>query len=513
MHKFESAALPGKPKSLFIILAVLTLLASTLSGSLFLSFSSIAALIVLMQLIIIKLKRKLLFSLGQIKKTNEELCSANEELHTKYNEIHRLAYHNAVSGLPNKNYFKEALEDLIDDKSTTRFALVYFDLDDFKSVNDTYGHGMGDHVLKALAVRMPEKEDSDIFNLGGDEFIFLVKNTDHHSVEIKARELLDCIKAPLPIGRHVFHISASMGIAFFPEHGASFEELLKNADAAMYESKRTEKGSYTFFTKDIGTAVREKTQMQSRLRKALSKDEFLLHYQPQWDEAAQRIWGFEALIRWNSREYGMMPPNAFIGEAEDSGLILPIGEWVLKSACAFICRLNREADSAFIVSVNISALQLLQNGIVESIFKILAATGLEPGLLELEVTESCLLEETAAVIERLEKLKSRGVRIALDDFGTGYSSLGYLRDLPIQTLKIDRSFVSSILQSDKNRSMVDMMISIGHSLGMELVAEGVETEQQRALLAELKCDRIQGYLLCRPLPENDVADYLKSLPS
>jgi diguanylate cyclase (GGDEF)-like protein len=447
-----------------------------------------------------------------------DLMRRKEELKKQESEIHKLAYQNSITGLPNKNMLRERITDLIksDPCRRERFALIYIDLDNFKEVNDAFGHVVGDRVLSSLSRRLREKEEEDgnVFNPGGDEFVFLARDlSDRQDVQKLVRNLLENIKEPVLVDNNVFHITASGGIAYYPEHGVTFNELLKNADTAMYRAKEIERGTYTFFDNAIGQAVLRKSKMQSNLRKALEEQEFLVYYQPQLNTRTNRISGFEALIRWNSPEMGLVPPLSFIKEAEESRLIIPMGEWVLDTVCRFIKKLNGYFGSEYAIAVNISAIQLLQNGFVDSVLKVLEATGLPPGLLELEITESAFLHSTRQTAGKLERLQAAGISIALDDFGTGYSSLSYLRELPISTLKIDRAFIHSIFESRKNKSLTSTIIKMGHALGMELVAEGVETEKQQAFLAKLKCDRIQGYNLSKPIPESGITDFLENFDS
>jgi EAL domain-containing protein (putative c-di-GMP-specific phosphodiesterase class I) len=275
----------------------------------------------------------------------------------------------------------------------------------------------------------------------------------------------------------------------------------------MYRAKKNRSGTYMIFSAEIGDAVMERTKLQNSLRDALDNDEYVLYYQPQLS-AGGALLGFEALIRWRSAEKGIVPPGAFIKEAEESRLIIPIGEWVLRTACAFIRNLNAEHGERFFVSVNVSIIQFMEPDYVNTVLKALRETRLQPELLELEITESCLLFETEQVIGKLRLLSEAGVRIALDDFGTGYSSLRYLKDLPADTLKIDRYFVSSI-ENEKSRSLIGAIVSIGHALSMELVAEGVETAQQLELTNGLQCDRIQGFLISRPIPPDEVAAFIR----
>lgn len=278
----------------------------------------------------------------------------------------------------------------------------------------------------------------------------------------------------------------------------------------MYRAKESEKGSYCFFDKSIGQSVLNKAKMQSNLRKALKEKEFLVYYQPQFNCKTVGISGFEALVRWHSSELGFVMPMSFIEAAEDSGLIIPIGKWVLETACEFVRELNEIYSTNYEIAVNISAIQIFQEDFVSSVMDILEKTGFPAKLLELEITESAFLNSIGPTVKKLEKLQEAGIKIALDDFGTGYSSLSYLRELPISTLKIDKSFIKSIFESHKNRSLTSTIIKMGHDLGMELVAEGVETEKELIYLTELNCDKIQGYYISKPISNGELLDFLKN---
>ncbi len=471
---------------------------------------AIAGIIILLRSIIRSLERKLSASMLKLESANTELAEANEALRAKYEEIRTLAYTNPVTALPNKNAFKSVVQRYLGGGRPENFTILYMDLDNFKDINDTYGHATGDVLLRVVGERLlrcgiPE---GSLYNLGSDEFAVLLDSANPVSAGEKAGEIIRKIEEPLSIGGNTLHISASMGIVSYPEHGEGFDELLKNADSAMYRAKVNGSGTYTFFSEEIGSAVTERTKMQNSLREALAKNEFQLYYQPQTSAGGDTLYGFEALLRWNSAERAVVAPGAFIHEAEKSRLIIPLGQWVLATACEFIHRLNGVFGTRYFVSVNVSVIQLLQEDFVDVVLAVLRDTGLEPNLLELEITESCLLFETDMVIEKLRKLSDAGVGLALDDFGTGYSSLRYLKDLPANTLKIDRSFFNTAA-SEKGKFLLDVIISIGHSLGMTMVAEGVETTQQMASASSLNCDRIQGYLIARPMPASNVPVFVK----
>lgn len=472
-----------------------------------------AGLFQLMQTVIRLLKSDLQRSLSHLESARDDLALANVTLQGKLAEIEDLAYVNRVTQLPNKNRFKETVDHLISDPSVDHFCFLFLDLDDFKEVNEAFGHGIGDQVLQRIARRLrgAEKESHiQVFNLGSDEFACLFIHSANSAVCPDSARMLERIAKPLAIADHVFNLTASGGIVSYPEHGETFDELFKNADTALYHAKSIQRGIATVYDPAFGQAVIDKTLLQRDLRRALSNQEFELHYQPQLTARTGKVCGFEALVRWNRPGHGRVSPLMFIKAAEESQLIIPLGEWVLRTACSFILELNARAQTSCYVSVNISSIQIQQDHFVDQVLMILEQTGLNPTCLELEITESAFLKTTDQVIAKLERLRSAGIRIALDDFGTGYSSLSYLKELPMSTLKIDRSFIHNLLDDPKAKSLTRSIITIGHLLGMNVVAEGIETQEQRAYLASIECDCFQGYLIQKPLPEKHLYEWLET---
>ena len=484
----------GQRRTLYIALGVLL---------------AVVGILGLMQVVIRRLKRSLSVSLSDVEAANRQLESANAALRQNYDEIHVLAYTNPVSGFPNKNSFREAMCRMPSEGNLPRRTVLYLDLDRFKDINDTFGHDVGDCVLRAVAERLRNLlEPSDgLFHFGADEFVVVLDGTALFDAQNTARRILRQIEAPITVDGTLFHLTACMGVAGYPEHGKTCDALLKNADAAMYRAKELGDGTFVCYDDAIGQAVVERNRLQSSLRDAVSHQEFLLYYQPQINSQSGNLYGFEALLRWDRPGKGIVSPSVFMQEAEESKLIIPIGNWVLATACRFIRQINESSNARYTVAVNVSVIQLLEEDYTATVKRILQETQVAPELLELEITESCLLKETELLIDKLKELSAYGVRIALDDFGTGYSSLRYLKDLPVHVLKIDRYFVDSIAV-DRNRALVGAIIAIGHSLGMSLVAEGVETDQQMDFTKAMQCDRLQGYRISRPIPENDVAGYL-----
>lgn len=443
----------------------------------------------------------LLFNLNYRKKIQATLENQKEA-------IYNLAYYSPVTGLPNRINLKDRLEAIIGESMTPEhgFSLIYIDIDNFKEINDTFGHIVGDKILHSFAQRLKEstRPEDCAYCLGGDEFILLIESHEMKVIESRVDALVECLANPFYAEDNTFHLSVSGGIVSCPEHGTDYIELLKNADTAMYRSKESGKGSFTYFNQFMSDEAVQKTKMQNHLREALENGDFLLYYQPQLNAKTGTLWGYEALIRWNNPEFGFVHPMSFIRIAEESRLIIPIGEWVLETACRFIKDINESNHTEYIVSVNISVTQFMQEKFVDQVLWILGKVGLATKYVELEITETVFLNSSKTAIEKLEILRQAGIRIALDDFGTGYSSLSYLSQLPITTLKIDKAFIKSIFESSKNMVLTNTIIRMGHAMGLELVVEGVETKAQRDLFVQLGCDRLQGYLLGKPVPVQEI---------
>ncbi len=438
------------------------------------------------------------------------------ELKENEEKIWRMAYFDSLTELPNRSYLNEYVNEQIngDKNKKNRLALMYIDVDNFKLINDTYGHSEGDNLLKEIGQRIHSiaKNHNKIFRIGGDEFVVIQKNyQDKAQIEQFATSLMESLKAPILLHENVIHASVSAGIVFYPEDGQTFEELFKNVDAAMYYVKENGKRGYGFFDKKMNEALLEKMNMEKSMRKAIDNNEFVLFYQPQTSAEDGEIQGFEALIRWFSPELGMVSPGRFIRIAEETGLIIPIGEWVLRTACSFAAALQKEHGDSKFMSINLSTLQLRQHDFVDKVIGIMKETGVNPSTIHLEITETILMDSFENNIAKLNQLKAFGVHISLDDFGTGYSSLTYLRKLPINTLKIDKSFVDDILTDEGNKRIINSMIQLAHGLGLMVVAEGVEEEEQYLYLKNSKCDMIQGYYISKPVGEADVAGLLNKV--
>ncbi len=426
----------------------------------------------------------------------------------KEERIRHMAYFDALTGLANRERLSEAIKQALDAKAEggRQGALLFIDIDNFKLINDTYGHSWGDKLLVGVSARLSAlvAETGMAARLGGDEIVIFLPDMDNLSeVTVYADKIMHVLEQPIIVNGHVFHITASAGIATYPEHGDNVEELLRNADMAMYSAKMSGKHTYRFFDKSMHDKVVEKTLMEARLRQALQKNEFVLQYQPKYNMHTQQLDGFEALLRWHSPDYGMVSPLKFIPLAEETGLIVSIGAWVLSTACAFTQELYATGRRRLGLAVNISVVQLRQEDFVQVVADILTETGLPPAYLELEITESVLMEQFEDNIRKLRELRNMGVRIALDDFGSGYSSLTYLKKLPITALKIDKTFIDDVAVGDNKVAITGSIIEMAHELGLVVVAEGVETEGQFVYLKQKGCDIIQGYLIGRPLPSEE----------
>lgn len=457
-------------------------------------------------------------SYQELEATYEQLTATQQELVEQYDmlldnqkNIHRLAYMDSLSNLPNRISLLETMEKYFR-RPGSKAALLFVDTDNFKYINDTLGHKSGDILIRKASERLESlvQNEAMLSRLGGDEFVIFIEDAvDRDKVLSLADNVLRAFRKSFLIGESNLYVSVSIGISFYPEDGETTEEILKNADVAMYRAKEEGKGTYVVYDKSMHTPFNERMNIEKHLRSAMNNNEFELHYQPQVDIKTGLISGFEALIRWNSPVLGFVSPLSFIKIAEDSRLIIYIGEWVLKEACSFMKSIHDRTGLRHKISVNISIIQLLQDDFVEMVLESLEESGLEPSCLELEITESIFMESFENTVSKLEFLKSRGIRIALDDFGTGYSSLSYLQHLPISTLKMDKIFIDSLADDSYSQTFVHTIIVLGHKMGLEVVAEGVEDVGQLAFLNESDCDKVQGYLVSKPVPQRGVWELLE----
>ena len=396
--------------------------------------------------------------------------------------------------------------------SAMQVAVLFLDLDGFKYINDSLGHSIGDKLLQSIAARLVNcvRNTDTVSRQGGDEFVVLLAEVKQpHAAAAIATKILKEISKPHSIDRHELHVTASIGVSAYPEDGTNAETLIKNADTAMYQAKENGRQGFRFFTPAMNTRAVERQSIEASLRRALERDEFTLHYQPKICLSTGAIVGAEALIRWMHPIRGMVPPAQFIPIAEDCGLILPIGKWVLRQACEQ-ARMWVDAGYPEIgIAVNVSAAELKEGDFLEDLFAILERTRLDPGLLELELTESVLMRRVDSTVAILRTVRERGVQVAVDDFGTGYSSLSYLRIFPLDVLKIDQSFVRQIASNGSDAAIVTAVIGMARNLKLRVIAEGVETREELDFLQAHHCDEAQGYYFSRPIPADKFMGLLK----
>jgi diguanylate cyclase (GGDEF)-like protein/PAS domain S-box-containing protein len=427
--------------------------------------------------------------------------------------IRQLAHYDPLTGLPNRTLLADRSDHAISiaQRSGASLALIFLDLDHFKNVNDSLGHRVGDELLKALAQRLRSvvREQDTISRLGGDEFILVLPGTDADGAAHVAGKLLEIAAQPYTLERHELTITPSIGIALFPADGEDFDTLSKCADAAMYRAKQDGRNTYRFFTPEMQARSDRTLQVENALRRALERNQFELHYQPQMALDTGQVVGVEALLRWRHPELGMVSPGEFIPIAENNGLILPVGEWVLRTAVTQLKSWMDEGLPAMTMAVNLSAVQFRHAQLPELVTRILEEAQLPPSYLELELTEGVAMEDPRAAIAMMDNLHERGIRMSIDDFGTGYSSLSYLKRFQIYKLKIDQTFVRDITVDPEDKAIVSAIISMAGALGMQTIAEGVETEGQLAFLREQGCREGQGYLFSKPLPADQFVRFLR----
>ena len=442
-------------------------------------------------------------------------------------KMHQLAYYDSLTSLPNRESFKNRLVHTISlaKRHARLLSILYLDIDDFKRINDTLGHSVGDLLLKEVAARLIESvrecdivtrsgetgEDEDFAaRLGGDEFIVLLSEIESsHDAAIVAKRIIERLSRSFNLDGYEVYITPSIGIAVYPQDAEDSETLLKNADAAMYAAKQGGKNGFEFYDGTINEETLRRLNIDNALRGAMERDEFFLNYQPQVDAISGRIRGMEALLRWRNQALGAISPAEFIPVAEENGLIVDMGEWVLRTACIQAKKWQDQGLFAGRMSVNISVLQFAKRGFVDLIENVLEETGLEAYTLELEITESLLAKDVNGAIETLRALKSLGVQLAIDDFGTGYSSLSYLKRFPIDHLKIDRSFVRDVTSEPDDAAIARAITAMARSMHLGVIAEGVETEAQLEFLSQQGCREIQGYYFSPPLSTDDMACFLK----
>jgi len=442
--------------------------------------------------------------------TNEDITARK----VAEERIQFLAYYDALTGLPNRTLLQDRLGKALAGarRQKCKIALLFLDLDSFKIINDSLGHSVGDLLLQEVAERLKKwgREQDTVARLGGDEFLItLTQVKDLADVAVAAERLMDAMTAEFVVQGHSLNVSCSIGVSIFPEHGTDCETLIKNADAAMYGAKDSGRNNFRFFAEDMNAQAVERLSLENSLRLALGKKELFLVYQPQMHAATGKVTGLEALLRWQHPDLGLVPPDKFIRIAENSGLIVPIGEWVLRTACRQARKWQDDGLPAVSVAVNVSAVQFRQQGFCELIRSVLHETGLAAHCLELELTESVLLANADVTLSVLRELKSMGLTLAIDDFGTGYSNFTSLRQFGVSKLKIDRSFISDVATNPDDSAITAAIISMAKSLRLKVIAEGVENEAQMSFLRTHQCDEIQGYYFSKPLAVDDVADKLR----
>jgi len=433
------------------------------------------------------------------------------EKNTNMQAIKHMAFHDALTGLPNVRNLKHLFENIVEEQhiKNCNLAVLFLDLDKFKSINDTFGHSVGDMLLIKVAKRIQNiVGNSIVARMGGDEFIFIIQNVaNESSAKDMVEIILKSIREPILINESIFHITGSIGISMYPDHGISFDILMKKADVAMYTVKSQGGNSKRLYDKSMDEMALEKFIMQSELHSALKENHFVLEYQPKISLKNRKMTGVEALIRWKHPEKGWISPGEFIPLAEESGLILEIGNWVLQEACRQIKKWNKEGLVDISVAVNISIIQFIQQDIPSLISHFIKEIDINPRYLEIEITESMLMKNEKILIDSVFRLKKIGVKVSIDDFGTGYASMTYLKQFRGDTIKIDRSFINSLPDNQEDSAIVTAIIKMANALKMSVIAEGVETKEQADFLSEIGCDEVQGFYFSRPLSAEMVHEY------
>ncbi|MCC6707115.1 MAG: EAL domain-containing protein [Gammaproteobacteria bacterium] len=462
--------------------------------------------------------------IGDLARSVEDMASNLKEADDR---VRFLAYHDNLTGLPNRVMFREYLTRALSqaERADQKLGILFLDIDGFKRINDTLGHQTGDLLLKEVARRLTSrlreedvvahgeegaKPDGLLARLGGDEFIVLLTAVhDLHGPGTVARRFIKSLGETITLNGQDCHIGASIGIAIYPDDGSDAGELIKNADIAMYHAKSLGKNAYQYFQSSMNAAVLERAALEAKLRRAIGEDQLSLNYQPQINPRTTQVVGLEALLRWTDPESGPVSPGAFIPLAEETGLILPIGEWVIDEACRQARQWDARGLPSVPISVNVSGVQFERQDVAEIVRDAVTRHQLPPGRLEIEITESAIMRHPERAVAALKTMRESGVGIALDDFGTGYSSLSYLRRFPIDTLKIDRSFILEIDQNEEDAEIVAAIVAMAHTLGLRVIVEGVETESQLDVIIAKDCDVVQGFVFSRALPASDIPALLR----
>lgn len=434
------------------------------------------------------------------------------EAKNREDEIHQLAFYDFLTKLPNAKLFKQEVETYLKSShyNSEEFAILFLDLDNFKWVNDSLGHQAGDLLLIEMASKLKEiiSRDSILSRLGGDEFIILAPYENLFTISQLANTILETVKEPIKLHDKEVNVSWSIGISLYPQNGENYNDLLKNADAAMYEAKDKGKNTFRYFNDAMNQDALYRLELDTKLRQAIANNSFFLNYQPKYSYAHKKTIGVEALIRWIDKDFGFIPPDKFIPIAEESNYINKIGSWVIEQSLHDLKIINQKLSFPITMSINVSGKQLEDDGFYDEVKRLLDESGVEPSLVEFEITETSIMQNIQCVIEILKKIKKLGVKLSVDDFGTGYSSMSYLKKLPIDTLKIDREFVKELESDADSKSIVKAIMALAKSLSLQTVAEGVENEEQKDILEIIDCDMLQGYLYSKPLSLDDLVEFL-----
>jgi len=451
----------------------------------------------------------------EVSQAKEELVEHCEELTRSKERMQKTAYTDYITCLPNRLGYSQYIEAEVHGmKQGESLAVLDMDIDNFKLINESYGHSYGDDTLREVSRRLTRlvlERGAYLARIGGDEFAVVLKDFScREELEAQIEQIIQYIKEPYQIGEREFLLTVSVGVVIAPIDGTNCQVLTRNMDAAKFFAKTNGRDMYVFYDDSLTKTITDKLELQSEIRRAIEDKEFEVYFQPQIDLASEQTIGFEALVRWNHPERGVILPSEFIPVAEESGLIVPLGEYILRESCKKLKNWQDEGYVKQVLAVNLSARQFKDRDFMEKIVKIIEETGINPNQLELEITESMALDDLDYAIATLQKLKELGVSFALDDFGTGYSSLSYLKRLPVNQLKIDKSFMDKVLEDHSDQKIVETIIALAQALDLVVIAEGVESTEQAAFLKSVSCNKAQGYLYSRPLREKDMKEFLRA---
>ncbi len=442
-----------------------------------------------------------------------DLTGKYEDLNRNKESMKKLAYTDYLTELPNRTAFTEMLDNImLTLRSEETIGIMDIDIDNFKNINDSLGHSYGDELLIDVTYRLKQAMDENDYlaRIGGDEFIVLTQNLQDTAVyEEKIKKIKNVFSYPFVLSTKEYFVTVSIGVAFAPKDGKTSQTLIKNVDSAMYVAKANGKNTHVYFDYSFNVKLTEKIETQSELRKAIEREEFVLFYQAQMNLGSKQVVGFEALIRWNHPTKGLVNPDDFIYLAEETGLIVPIGKWVLRTACYQLKQWSKDYPD-ITMAVNLSARQFKDRDIVKLVCDVIEETGINPKNLELEITESIALDDIEYTIATIQELRKIGVNFSLDDFGTGYSSMNYLKRLPVSNLKIDKSFLNTVMEDQSDQKIIQTIISLARNLDLLVIAEGVESFDQEEFLKEANCDKAQGYLYSKPIPKDMAVQFLKN---